>query len=63
MVTKNMRPQPIKRDFYEELKNAIWKPISYGRFNSLEEEGFITCIENMTRKNMILMILKDVLLS
>lgn len=50
MVTKNMRPQPIKRDFYEELKNIIWKPISYGRFNSLEDEGFITCVENMTNK-------------
>lgn len=50
MVTKNLRPQPIKRDFYEDLKNIIWKPISYGRFNSLEEEGFIAYVENMTKK-------------
>lgn len=50
MVTKNMRPQPIKRNFYEDLKNVTWKPISYGRYNTIEEDGFIAYIENMTKK-------------
>ena len=50
MVTKNMQPQPIKRDFYGELSRVTWRPILYGQYNKLDDEGFIIFVENMTKK-------------
>ena len=42
MLSKNAnKPQPIVREFFNELKNATWHPISFSLYNKLDDDGFI----------------------
>lgn len=43
---KNNKPQPIVREFFDELKDVTWKPITYTLYNKLDEEGFIPFLNN-----------------
>ena len=50
MNIKSTPPQPIVRDFYSELKNITWKPITYTQYNNIDEDGFIIFLFNMKKE-------------
>lgn len=46
MLSKTKQLEPIVRDFFNELKDITWKPITYYMYNLLDDGGFIPYLQN-----------------
>ena len=40
----------LPRDFFEELKEEVFKPITYGIFNKMDDDGYINYLENLHKE-------------
>lgn len=46
MLSKTKQQEPIVRDFFNELKDITWKPITYYMYNVLDDGGFTEYLQN-----------------
>ena len=40
----------LPRNFYDELKEEIFKPITYGIFNKMDDDGYINYLEKLHKE-------------